>query len=1684
MAIINRFQIRRYNEIQLDISPGTIPDGGFSTFNLDNPTSTGPFGTSDFVGVLKQLVLLGEIIKEVVDTNPRKLRQDPIPIARFNQLTQAEFTTLVQNGDIVINPMTRGNAEVIGWIELGKSYPSFYYQDCSVSGNAGKQPKSDNYYELSQLTPSLYRVNGQGNGPIALQQIGSWNINETYGNWGASAYPGQEPMSFEDYMRVVVNGGGTDLFTFLTQRPLLQIPLLIADRLENFDGNNTTILTPSFSDPTSATPTNEKTVYGRIRRTITEGFKGINLKTSLGICIPLSTTVTPPTSTGDGTTEEGEDELSDTYDYFGEEDFSEVLPDEYVDDIVVLTNDDILNIPCEKTYGLPIRVYSNGSFVATGSSYYFGVAGNTMSGSKQMIVYGESDVSPIQNMLEDSLLNDGVKDPRSMSGNSEFIPNGTFKSMFNKNDCVIEIHEDYRDKDGDIPEVVGPIVTRYIENVRKEMINRFITENPLKLIGYGTDGYEYYSDGNSYTELHGESIFGCGYPFSIADIPEIFNEMYPVSIKDKQGRLAFGHDENENVSFFRETFERPTQLPLEAIKVLDWLGGLPIRFVEKRGTLSDMFNDFVLGVPDLDFALVGDNESESMLNDIVGTALGAVAGATLASFFVSDSKDYLEQIDNYSTMILAGAVVGYSLAQTIKAEEDVYKKNWSPRSSKPKPKSIARYRSYNSFWKRDGLNKVYYETALNDVLKRAIISGKRTTGPKISPEGEVIDIETGSESSNETVTNRTTNQPDIIDVPVWEGKTPRQLRTSQFKLSYPSRWKSMMRPIYQDLWYDKDEIKPENVSTREYLGENILELELGDYESHRKIFGMNKNLYDYIDDAISLRVDDTTFADETNQIDLLSGIITNVSGQLRGFFDEKFANIVGFNLDQPTTTISNLINSINNLSDLKSYIVLLDSILQVYSSATQLAESAVESIRRLESIGNSIGKYVQEHENGFMGPPDESLIRELKGAGEQLLISISESVVDYIISSGLQWLTNELNRTNPPRSSFSPRRTFKRGGVYLRSKSGLYSTNKQPCPVIFLGFNDESVMSSFSEFNKQLDCLSTLTKEDKITNLKYLDKRGFLTNGRETIMSSIRPTIGDAMTNKGNIDRILNPVKQETIPVINKRIRQYGRNPLLDVFYLNLIPESFANNSNTAPYTHRTSTPMPYRFPNRNDWAGNREFTKDYSIPSHFPPHWNEPGITEGSAGKFYKDQSMFKHGDPSFFNRQSSNIITAKDRWLMSMDTISDENVIVLTDKTPILDIYFGLLQMHLYGFSWEEINHYIKRAKSAISIRTADIQFLQERVPSSINSSIDLNELERLWKIINARLNYSKSLYISEDGYWYKVEPISTNFGQGKIGEAFLAASINVGRNKNGELELANRYRRELFLMNNTNKTIKINSVRITNLENSIDMFGSSPSDMFYVGYNFTTNPSTETVFDANHQFNPIILQPFNPNPKEKNIIWLQPFPLWVWFIPYGAEPGFEYRANLELVCDIEGEEYVFNRTLIGSVENKPSVRNWSNELLSVSDAIHYGRIDDIIFYQKEPFSIGYQNYAREDIVIDKIEILNERILDINQNDITSQVTNSPNFFIFDGVEEEFHKTIFPNQKIVWSGKDTIEEIVDGTNIVVNKDSLTFTNTFQKDRIYVADVTITYSLNPRFNSESRVVNTKISQLRFSTIS
>lgn len=289
MAIITTFQIRTFKEIPISVEPGTIEDGGFSTFNLDNPLSVGRSGTSDFSGIISKVVLIGEVIKETLDTGV-------VGIGQFNQLTQQDFQNQLNLGNFVYNPRTRGQSEVIGWVEIGTTYPSFYYEDCP----SGKRPKSDNYFDLSQMDVSLYKVSGQGTGNFALQRTGNWNYGESIGRWGVQPFPQQSTQTIQDYLRSTLNGGIVDggNVTQINGIILSSIPLLISNYEENFEGNNTFTLSPSFSNISSNNLSSQKTVYGRQRRTISDGFVPFTLKTNIGECFTIKKIPQPESGQG------------------------------------------------------------------------------------------------------------------------------------------------------------------------------------------------------------------------------------------------------------------------------------------------------------------------------------------------------------------------------------------------------------------------------------------------------------------------------------------------------------------------------------------------------------------------------------------------------------------------------------------------------------------------------------------------------------------------------------------------------------------------------------------------------------------------------------------------------------------------------------------------------------------------------------------------------------------------------------------------------------------------------------------------------------------------------------------------------------------------------------------------------------------------------------------------------------------------------------------------------------------------------------------------------------------------------------------------------------------------------------------------------------------------------------------
>lgn len=241
MPIIRRAKINRFKEVLISESSGLIQDS-VGTYTLDNP-STNPNGTGDFLGVIKTAVLLAEVMIDTVDTRN-------FTIAQFNALTQQEFDNYVRGGLIRYNQPT-GTPEILGWVEMGRTNASFYYETCP----GGKRPVSEHYYDITAFVFDNKRVYGEGlelipssataiGGPnTPLTPIGNFDPN-WYTNMGPIA-PRFEPLTLPQYINFALfNNGrvensdgeirGVNGYYTSQTRPIRK-DILFANRAEHFD---------------------------------------------------------------------------------------------------------------------------------------------------------------------------------------------------------------------------------------------------------------------------------------------------------------------------------------------------------------------------------------------------------------------------------------------------------------------------------------------------------------------------------------------------------------------------------------------------------------------------------------------------------------------------------------------------------------------------------------------------------------------------------------------------------------------------------------------------------------------------------------------------------------------------------------------------------------------------------------------------------------------------------------------------------------------------------------------------------------------------------------------------------------------------------------------------------------------------------------------------------------------------------------------------------------------------------------------------------------------------------------------------------------------------------------------------------------------------------------------------------
>lgn len=302
MPILARFKIQNYKEILLNQPAGLVSDGGLSTYTLDDPLVT-PNGTGDFLGLIKTVVLLGEVYRETVDTGIFSFEQ-------FRTMSQAQFDNFVRQGMIVLNHRQENNLpQRVGWVELGRSHASFYYQSC----NGGKRPISEHYYDIGELKFSNAIVIGEGSEiepTQALVTIGSFNNTDAQNNLGILR-PGFEPLSLAQYIiaslrGTIINtyGESFDLpkINFTNQVVPSKVDLFYANRYDHFENNESKSGFIRRTINEAITPgkytISQKTPTGQIVTSTGVGSNsyGINFAKMEGNCLPSS--VSKPSAGG------------------------------------------------------------------------------------------------------------------------------------------------------------------------------------------------------------------------------------------------------------------------------------------------------------------------------------------------------------------------------------------------------------------------------------------------------------------------------------------------------------------------------------------------------------------------------------------------------------------------------------------------------------------------------------------------------------------------------------------------------------------------------------------------------------------------------------------------------------------------------------------------------------------------------------------------------------------------------------------------------------------------------------------------------------------------------------------------------------------------------------------------------------------------------------------------------------------------------------------------------------------------------------------------------------------------------------------------------------------------------------------------------------------------------------------
>jgi hypothetical protein len=484
MPIFKRYKIDRYKEVVINQNPGLILDGGFSTYTFDNESN------GDFVGIVKDIRLIGEVIEMTMDTGRFSVNQ-------INNTTQLEFDQLVSNGTIRITERP------LGWVEMVKTRASFYYEECSPTSFVRKRPVSEHYYDFSTFAFGTSLVAGSGLqdtdiqvsiGEAALRPVGTFdpNIGNNMGVFG----PQFNSMDLQSYMRMVINSTISQGQGFIQNQQgvfrsvngwspldgeiLRQIQLYLANKDEHFNNQN------------SQTISSGK--YGRARDTIQDGFRAsnylsINAFKVLGNCketsISFNGSVIVVSPDNDIGTESEPSRGVDAPDTIGDsESRAFCLESNWKTDFSGINNVLAIADPSKNKN-------SSDLVFPSPKNYDFNFA-KTMA---RMMV---QEIDTIYN----------IRDPREILNDNLQIPQGTLQAQFLDN-CYLSITPNTLDKDGNIPEPVGPSRAHNLERIRKILqTNFYFYDKTLFRTKIKKNGIQEYSDGKSFREYAAPSSIG------------------------------------------------------------------------------------------------------------------------------------------------------------------------------------------------------------------------------------------------------------------------------------------------------------------------------------------------------------------------------------------------------------------------------------------------------------------------------------------------------------------------------------------------------------------------------------------------------------------------------------------------------------------------------------------------------------------------------------------------------------------------------------------------------------------------------------------------------------------------------------------------------------------------------------------------------------------------------------------------------------------------------------------------------------------------------------------------------------------------------------------------------------------------------------------------------------------------